>query len=477
MDVTKLSPLLALLLAPVSALAQPAEVRVSITPADLIQNTATIPEAFAGLDLPLADVTRVIGDANGLNPQFINLLKNLTVYATNGHIRLRIGNDTLAWTGQKSPQKDRIPVLAQLAREFNVTYLLGVDFKSDNSTVTASAISALTNPVSGLPAKSIEALELGNEADLYQVSSQPNGTWNSGLFSARFAKVAGTTGKVAAPVWAGTRGPFFGPARNDPLGSFIANNAANIEMVDMHQYYGSNCHGATLAPGDLLKPIASTKAQAAFQPHIAAAHAYHLPFVLSEWNSASCGGIAGVSDTFESALWTLDGLFEWLMVGLDGVTLTTGNNMPYSPWQVRDSGLTVAPNFYGLRMFLQSTQDSAKRVHLSLANRNSRNVKAWATIDAHHVVRVVLVNKDRSFSGPIEIALGGYAAPASYTLTAPEFNAVSGLSYAGQSFDNTPDGNSVGKLSAPPLSAATPGHYSYNFSGVGAVLLEFKPAR
>jgi hypothetical protein len=469
--------LLAILLAPLSAFAQPPEVQVSIAPGDLVQNTGAIPEAFAGLDLPLADVTTVIGDSNGLNPRFVNLLKNLTVYATNGHMRVRIGNDTLAWTGQKSPQKDRIPVLAQLAREFNVSYLLGVDFKSDNLAATASAISALTDPVSGLPAKSIESLELGNEADLYQVSSQADGAWNAGLFSARFAKFAGMSGKVAAPVWAGTRGPFFGPRANDPLGSFIAANAANIKLVDMHQYYGSNCHGATLSPGDLLKPVAATKAQAAFQPHIAAAHAYHLPFVLSEWNSASCGGIAGVSDTFESALWTLDGLFEWLKVGLDGVTLTTGINMPYSPWQVRDTGLAVAPNFYGVRMFLQATQDSARRVNLSLVNKNSRNMKAWATIDAHQILRVVLINKDRSFNGPIDIAPGAYAAPVSYILTAPEFNAVSGLSYAGQTFDNSVDGNPVGKLSAPQLASTAPGHFSYNFSGVGAVLLEFKPAR
>lgn len=468
--------LLAMLLAPLSALSQPPEVGVSITPADLTQ-TAAIPEAFAGLDLPLADVTRVMGDSNGLNPRLVNLLKNLTEYATNGHMRIRIGNDTLAWTGSKSPHKDRIPVLAQLAREFNVSYLLGVDFKSDNPSATTSAITALTNPVSGLPANSIEALELGNEADLYPASSQPGGAWNIGLFSARFAKVTGMTGRLAAPVWAGTRGPFFGAGTSNPLGSFVAANAANIKLVDMHQYYGSNCHGATLAPGDLLKPAATTKAQAAFAPHIAAAHAHNLPFVLSEWNSASCGGIAGVSDTFESALWTLDGLFEWLKVGLDGVTLTTGNNMPYSPWQVRDAGLTVAPNYYGMRMFMQATQDSARLVNLTLTNRNGRNVKAWATIDAQHIVRVVLINKDRSFTGPIELALKDYAAPASYALMAPEFNAASGISYAGQSFDNTPDGNPVGKLSTPPLPATAPGHYSYSFGDVGAVLLEFKPAR
>jgi len=473
----KFSRLPALLLAPISALAQPPDVQVSIAPADLSHKTVAIPDAFAGLDLPLADVTRVIGGSNGLNPQFANLLNNLTMYAPNGHMRLRIGNDTLAWTGQKSPQKDRIPALAQLARRFNVSYVLGVDFKSGSLATTTSTIAALTDPATGLPPNSIEALELGNEADLYPASSQADGNWNYSQFASRFAKYTGTVGKVAAPAWAGTRGPFFGKGPNDPLASFVSDNVAKISMVDMHEYYGSNCHGATLAPGDLLKPLAATKGQAAFQPQIAAAHSQRLPFILSEWNSASCGGIAGVSDTFESALWTLDGLFEWLNVGLDGVTITTGNELPYSPWHVSDNGIAVAPNYYGLRMFLQAAQNSARRASLTLSNTNGRDIKAWATVDERHVVRVVLINKDTHFAGPVDVALGGYSAPASYVLAAPGFNAKAGISYAGQTFDGTPDGNPVGAQSAPVLASTTPGHYRYNFHGVGAVLLEFKPVK
>jgi len=464
-------------------MSQSAEVQVSIAPADLVDRTAAIPDAFAGLDLPLADVTRVIGDSNGLNPQFANLLKNLTMYATNGHMRVRIGNDTLAWTGPKAPHKDRIPALALLARQFNISYLLGVDFKSGDLEATRRAMAALSDAASGLPAKSIEAWELGNEADLYPAATQPAGNWNTGQYASRFASYTAAVGKVAAPVWAGTRGPFFAAGHADgidPLDGFVARNAAGIGMVDMHQYYGSNCHGASLAPGDLLKPAAAAKAQAAFRQHIAVAHAHQLPFILSEWNSASCGGISGVSDTFESALWTLDGLFEWLDAGLDGVTITTGNGLPYSPWHftAASSGtkVSVAPIYYGLRMFLQATQDSAKRTGIALSNRNHRNIKAWATIDARRIVRLVLINKDTSFTGAVEVSLPAYAAPRAYPLTASNYRATSGLKYAGQTFDNSADGNPAGPLDAPVLAASAAGHYRFDFGGVGAVLLEFRPS-
>ena len=52
------------------------------------------------------------------------------------------------------------------------------------------------------------------------------------------------------------------------------------------------------------------------------AHARGLQFRLDEINSAAlrrCLGRTGVSDTFASALWMLDTLFNMASVGVDGV--------------------------------------------------------------------------------------------------------------------------------------------------------------
>ena len=43
-------------------------------------------------------------------------------------------------------------------------------------------------------------------------------------------------------------------------------------------------------------------------------------------NAVSCGGVRGVSDTFASALWALDTLFEFSRVGVDGVNFHTVPN-------------------------------------------------------------------------------------------------------------------------------------------------------
>jgi hypothetical protein len=50
-------------------------------------------------------------------------------------------------------------------------------------------------------------------------------------------------------------------------------------------------------------------------------HRARLAFRMTELNSVTCGGLAGVSDTFVTALWAPDALFELLLAGVDGVNV------------------------------------------------------------------------------------------------------------------------------------------------------------
>ena len=42
---------------------------------------------------------------------------------------------------------------------------------------------------------------------------------------------------------------------------------------------------------------------------------------MTELNSVTCGGLRGVSDSFATALWAPDALFEMLRAGVDGVNI------------------------------------------------------------------------------------------------------------------------------------------------------------
>ena len=86
-----------------------------------------------------------------------------------------------------------------------------------------------------------------------------------------------------------------------------------------------------------------------------AAHANGRALRVDEFNSVSCGGEAGVSDTFASALWALNALFEMVRVGVDGVNVHT---RPLSLSQLFNLSRTgsvwraaIRPEYYGLLAF------------------------------------------------------------------------------------------------------------------------------
>ena len=55
-------------------------------------------------------------------------------------------------------------------------------------------------------------------------------------------------------------------------------------------------------------------------------------------NSASCKGTPGVSDTFASALWALDALFNMASVGVDGVNFHMLPGSAYELFTVSQDG-------------------------------------------------------------------------------------------------------------------------------------------
>jgi len=77
-----------------------------------------------------------------------------------------------------------------------------------------------------------------------------------------------------------------------------------------------------------------------------------VPLRISETNSASCGGIPGVSNTFASALWAVDYLLTGAEHGASGMNFhgsMTSHCNAYSPLcRTRTSGYTARPVYYGL---------------------------------------------------------------------------------------------------------------------------------
>jgi hypothetical protein len=169
---------------------------------------------------------------------------------------------------------------------------------------------------------------------------------------------------------------------------------------------------------------------------------------MGEFNSLYLGGEAGVSNAFGSALWAIDTMFEYAAVGVDGVNWQTGN-FSYNPYNAfaisSNSGaegntysVTVNPLYYGLLFFQAATGKGARLLPVTLSTQ--ANLKAWATLDASGTPRLVLINKDETAAGTVDITISGYSHAHIYRLTAPSYLSTSGVTFAGQTFDGGDNG-------------------------------------
>jgi hypothetical protein len=201
--------------------------------------------------------------------------------------------------------------------------------------MVAGAQSAATN---GLD------FSIGNEPDLY---SLPNYASLAKPQSNEAAAIAGLYMQVVSSLLPaiGTA-PLVGPELAVPqrwrgqLPSVIAQ--LHDQIVGVHAYPLSACVtpravtiGGLLAPGVGDEP-------SAFGWVVADANAAGVPAIISEANSASCGGRAGVSDSPASGVWAVRFVLSALLTGFREVRFHLSGD-PYDPFVVRGAEVLDRP--------------------------------------------------------------------------------------------------------------------------------------
>jgi hypothetical protein len=101
------------------------------------------------------------------------------------------------------------------------------------------------------------------------------------------------------------------------------------------------------------------------------------------------------------------------------------------------------------------------------------NLKAWATIDSNGTIRIALINKDESAEGTVAISLAGFGAGTITRLTAPSYQATTGITLGGQTFDGSTDGTAQGTAYGETVEASG-GVYTVAIAPTSAALLTFK---
>jgi hypothetical protein len=183
---------------------------------------------------------------------------------------------------------------------------------------------------------SIEGYEIGNEPDLYKPSfwSRVFSTIMSildirlfahGMTPATYVQLFESYASGLARYAPGV--PLVAPVIAYPtrhldwIASLLAAPHPALGMISAHMYPYSACVRSRSRTYPTIPRLLSERATAgmaaSLRPAVDLAHSAGLPFRLTEVNSVTCGGVAGVSDTFVTALWAPDAMFELLRAGVD----------------------------------------------------------------------------------------------------------------------------------------------------------------
>ncbi|MBV9334903.1 MAG: hypothetical protein JO243_03340 [Solirubrobacterales bacterium] len=456
-------------------------------------DTTPVPSSYFGISTEYWAVPLFARDL----PVFERVLALLHVRG-DGPLVLRIGGDS-ADHSFWHPRWRRMPYwaftltpgylarLRALVRRDRVKLIVDLNLVTDTPlTAGAWAHAAETS----LPRGSIVGFEVGNEPDLYsrrywmatiarsplQADTLPFELTPS-TYVQDFADYAQVLGEHAPDI------PLVGPAVAHPrvslpfITALIENERPELGAVSGHLYPYSECVKRPRARDyPTVARLLSREATSAFStqiaPAVAAAHATGLKFRLTEFNSVTCGGKPGVSDSFSTALWAPDALFTAMRAGADGANLHVRANAINAPFAIDRSGLTARPLLYGLMMFTRTLGAQARLVRLHLSAAQSLNLSAWAVRVRGNILHVLLIDKG---SRGVRVALRVPAsAPASIQrLLAPSAYSRWGVTLGGRQLNYK--GQWIG---TPHTETVTPGPrgYSLTLSRRSAALLSVRLA-
>ena len=229
----------------------------------------------------------------------------------------------------------------------------------------------------------------------------------------------------------------------------------------------------------MLSSSASRGLASGITRYVSIAHQRGDTFRIDEMNSVACGGKAGVSDTFASALWALDALFAVARSGADGVNIHTFPRARYGLFTFHRTSTGwsafVRPEYYGLLMFAQA----APRRRTATV-RDAQRESGSARVGDASARRTDPPRPDQRRHLALACRLG--AAPGARLtatlerLTAPTAWARSGVALGGQSFGAHTQTGNLPRARLGRALAASPGGYLVTLPAASAALVTASPS-
>jgi hypothetical protein len=406
-----------------------------------------VPRDFLGLSFELSSLHQIAGYADV--GDLVALLRSL------GPGVLRFGGVTadtrVAWTDEATARApwassvleiEDLRELGRLAAKSGWHVLLTIGLGHYEPEAAAREAAAAKSALGGW----LEGIELGNEPDAYARHGLRSEPWTVVQYDAQVAAYRSAI-EAAAPGIA-----LAGP---DVSGSDAFESWGLGELINQRpalltgHHYPLGCKGR-LAPtiARLLSPRIRRMETSSLRRYVSISQASEVPFRLDEANTVSCGGVAGISNTFASALWAVGYLTQAMTMGVSGINLqgnpaNCGGYTPVCagiPADLAMGALGAQPEWYAL--LLADLLIGDRPLPTVTSSMGRPNVEVTTLIAGDGRLHCVVVDDDPPGAPSLAVRLRvgpGFQGASILSLTAPSPAALSGVRLGGRAVP--PDGS------------------------------------
>jgi hypothetical protein len=407
---------------------------------DTLDPGRPVPQGFLGLSFEMAALGQLAQYAHHGN--LVRLLRSLGLGV------LRFGGITadqnVAWTDATTPRPawasstigpPQLRAIGELARRSGWRVMLTVGLAHYEPATAAREVAAAHRALGPY----LAAVEIGNEPNAYGNHGLRELPWIAQGYEEEVSSYREAIQALTPGV------PIAGP---DVSGSGVFSEWGGEEALAQTPALLTGHHyplGCAQRPAPSIEALLSsaTRGSAArsLTTYMSVARANNLPLGIDETNTVSCGGVAGISDTFASALWATGYITQAMTAGAASINLQGNptNCTGYtplcapSPTALAQGTLRAQPEWYAL--LLTRSLVGERPLPTTISAEPSLNLVAASFAGPAHSVEVVLVDGEAVGASPLALRLevGAVTGTAHIQrLTAPAPSATEGVRLAGR---------------------------------------------
>jgi hypothetical protein len=398
-----------------------------------------VAQRFLGMSFEAAAIAKI--GALGSHGDLVALLRSL------GPGVLRFGGITadqnVAWTDRQTPRPAwatdvvgpaEMQAIGRLARRSGWQVLLTVGMAHYEPAAAAREVAAAHAALG----RNLAAVEIGNEPDAYGRHGFRQLPWIAQGYQEQVSAYREAIGALTPGVR--IAGPDVSGSGIYPEWGYAEAAAQTPALLTGHHYPLGCTHIPAPSIESLLSPTIRALEAHSLETYLSVGRPRGIPTRIDESNSVSCGGVAGISNTFASALWATAYIAQGMAAGTAGINLQGNptNCLGYTPLCAPDTASLAAgrmraqPDWYAL--LLTRSLVGWRPLLTTIGGATSPNLAAAAFAGPGHALKLVLVDDEAPGARPLalRVAVGpGLGAAQVIRLTGPALGATGGVLLAG----------------------------------------------